>query len=195
MALMRFGNFTSLTYMESSPSDSYANSPTFSFYGSTYTSKYIAFQGFELVARDESTPLASLPSNYTGPFQQYGGSSYPFINIADRYVVSGAFYFPDQLDSKNWTQIIQLLSSNNVLSNEVITSANAITAAICKVAPNAPSSVCGNISISTLSGALVAYHPAGGLATQVTTELVSPFAGETTHSTAKALIENLARTT
>ena len=161
---MRFGNFTNLAYMQSSPTDVYANSPTFSFYGSSYSSKYISFQGFELEDRNQAT-LMNLPSNYTGPFQQYG-SSYPFINVANKFVMEGSFYFPDQLDGKNWTQIIQLLSSSNVLSNELYTSANAITAAICKVTPNSPSSVCGNPSVSTLSSALAAYRvPTGGAST------------------------------
>ncbi len=184
MALMRFGNFTNLAYMESSPTDIYANSPTFSFYGSTYTSKYIVFQGYEEVDRSGQNALQAAPSNYSAVFQKYGGS-YPFIDFANKYVTVGSFYFPDQLDGKNWTQIIQLLSSNNVLSNEVISSANAITAAICKVTPNAPSSVCSNGSISALTSALVAYHPSGGLATDVGMQLANQIGWDTSHSTAE----------
>jgi hypothetical protein len=166
MALMRFGNFTNLSYMLSSSTDVNPDTPTFTFYGSTYQSNYIVFQGYEQEDRSQA-PLQSVPSNYTSVFQQHG-SSYPFINFADKYVVSGSFYFPDQLDGKNWTQIIQLLSSNNVLSNQVISSANAITAAICKVTPNAPSSVCGNGSIASLTAVLTAYHPSGGVTTSGT---------------------------
>ena len=166
MALMRFGNFTNLSYMQSSSTDVYADSPTFSFYGSTYTSKYIVFQGYEQEDRNQN-PQQTVPSNYTAVFQQFG-SSYPFIDFANKYVASGSFYFPDQLDGKNWTQIIQLLSSSNVLSNEVVTAANAMTAAICKVTPNALSSVCGNSSITTLTSVLAAYHPSGASSTAET---------------------------
>lgn len=157
LALMRFGNFTNLAYMESSSTDVYPDSPTFSFHGSSYTSKYIVFEGFEQEDRNQN-PLDTVPGNYTTVFSQFG-SSYPFININDQYVITGAFYFPDQLDGKNWTQITQLLSTNSIVSNEVVTSANAITAAICKVTPNAPSSVCGNSSISGLTLLLTAYRP------------------------------------
>ena len=160
MALMRFGNFTNLSYMLSSSTDVLPDSPTFTFYGSTYKSNYVVFQGFEQEDRSQN-PLMTVPTNYTGVFAQFG-SSYPFINFANRYVMSGALYFPDQLDGKNWTQIIHLLSSSNTLSNQVITSANAITAAICKVTNNVPSSVCGSSSIETLGAALAAYHPSSG---------------------------------
>lgn len=170
MALMRFGNFTNLSYMLSSSTDVYPDSPTFTFYGSTYKSNYIVFQGYEQEDRSQN-PLQTVPSNYTGVFQRFG-SSYPFINFADRYVASGSFYFPDQMAAKNWTQIVQLLSSNNLLSNQIISSANAITAAICKVTPGAPSSVCANSSIARLAVVLAAYNqPAGS--TRAGTNLAS----------------------
>ena len=160
MALMRFGNFTNLSYMLSSSTDVYPDSPTFTFYGSSYQSNYIVFQGYEQEDRSAS-PLQTVPSNYSNVFQQFGGA-YPFIDFGNKYVASGAFYYPDQMDGKNWSQIIQLLSSNNVLANQVLQSTNAITAGICKVTPNAPSSVCGSSSMKTLTAALAAYHPSGG---------------------------------
>jgi len=182
MALMRFGNFTNLTYMLSSSTDVYPDSPTFTFYGSSYKSNYIVFQGYEQEDRSEN-PLQTVPSNYTSAFQQFG-SSYPFINFGNQYVISGSFYFPDQLDGKNWTQIIQLLSSNNAVSNQIVSSANAITAAICKVVPNAPSSVCGNASIASLTQALVAYHPSGGSATAGTSLGAASASGQPQYSLA-----------
>jgi uncharacterized protein DUF929 len=166
MALMRFGNFTNLSYMLSSSTDVYPDSPTFTFYGSSYKSNYIVFQGFEQEDRSQG-PLMTVPSNYTGVFSQFG-SSYPFIDFGNRYTMSGSLFFPDQLDGKNWTQIIHLLSSNSTLSNEVITSENAMTAAICKVATSAPISVCGNGSVQSLTVLLTAYHPTAGTTTSGT---------------------------
>src|SRR5580700_9849016 len=46
-AFSRFGTFTGLTTIHSSSSDSYPNTPTLTFYGSTYTSKYISFTSVE----------------------------------------------------------------------------------------------------------------------------------------------------
>jgi thiol-disulfide isomerase/thioredoxin len=156
VALMRFGNFTNLHYMLSSSTDVFANSPTFTFYQSTYSSKYVIFQSYEQQDRNQN-PLQTVPSNYTAVFSQFG-SSYPFLDIGNQYVVSGAFEYPTLLDGKNWTQIAQQLGSSNPLSNEVVDSANIITAAICKLTGGAPSSVCGNSNISALSVGLVAYR-------------------------------------
>jgi thiol-disulfide isomerase/thioredoxin len=155
VALMRFGNFTNLRYMLSSSTDVFPNSPTFTFYQSSYSSKYIVFQGYEEQDRSQN-PLQPAPSNYSAVFGQFG-SSYPFIDIGNKYVVSGAFEFPTLMDGKNWTQIAQEISGTNPLSNEVIDSANVITAAICKVDGGSPSSVCSRASISGLSVTLTAY--------------------------------------
>jgi hypothetical protein len=172
MALMRFGNFSSLAFMLSSSTDIYPNSPTFTFHGSKYTSNYVVFQSYEQEDRSRQQ-LDTVPSNYTNVFSQFG-SSYPFIDFANRYVMSGSFYFPDQLDGKNWTQIVQLLSSNNVVSNQIISSTSAITAAICKVTSGAPSSVCGNGAISGLTAVLAAYHRSASATSKDGTPVSSP---------------------
>src|SRR5262249_35743790 len=57
VALGRFGTFSNLHTMESSSTDTYPSTPTFTFYGSTYTSQYVDFQGVETVKQDEQTPL------------------------------------------------------------------------------------------------------------------------------------------
>jgi hypothetical protein len=172
MALMRFGNFSSLDYMLSSSTDVFPNSATFTFYGSKYTSNYVVFQGYEQEDRYQNH-LATVPSNYTAVFQQYG-AAYPFLDIANKYVVSGSFFFPDQLTGRDWTQVAQLLSSNNIASSQIITATNAITAAICKVTPSAPSSVCGNGPISALTTLLTAYHQSPGASIQAGTPVGSP---------------------
>ena len=43
MALSKFGTFTDLQGTTSSATDTNPSTPTFSFYGSTYTSKYLSF--------------------------------------------------------------------------------------------------------------------------------------------------------
>lgn len=187
MALMRFGNFTNLSYMLSSSTDVYPDSPTFTFYGSTYKSNYIVFQSYEQEDRSQN-PLQTVPSNYTGVFSQFG-SAYPFLDFGNKYVLSGALYYPDQIDGKNWTQIIHLLSSSNTLSNEMFTSENAITAAICKVATNAPSSVCGNGSIAGLTVLLTGYHASGG-STASGTPLGNPASSAETRSLQAAWVVN-----
>ena len=153
IALMRFGNFTNLSYMLSSPTDVYANSPTFSFYQSTYASKYIVFQGYEEADRSEN-PLQPAPSNYSSLFQQYGHGAYPFLDFANRYYVSGSFEYPNLLAGKDWNQIAGLLGGSSQLSEQVIDSAAVITSAICKVDGGQPASVCSVGSVIGMTQSL-----------------------------------------
>lgn len=156
IALMRFGNFTDLSYMLSSPTDIFANSPTFSFYQSSYASQYVSFQGYEEADRSGS-PLQKAPANYSSVFQQYGSSSYPFLDIGNKYYVSGAFETPELLDGKNWNQIASLLGKNNQLSSQVMSSADVLTAAICRLTGGNPASVCGVSGISSLTATLTSF--------------------------------------
>jgi hypothetical protein len=58
-ALSRFGTFTGLGLIHSSPTDVYASTPTLSFHGSRFTSKYVSFAPVEWFgeASDASTPF------------------------------------------------------------------------------------------------------------------------------------------
>jgi len=47
MALSRFGTFKNLGVSHSSGTDVYANTPTFTFHGSSFTSQYLVFDGVE----------------------------------------------------------------------------------------------------------------------------------------------------
>src|SRR5271157_1620444 len=65
LALLRFGNFTNLAYMTSAYDGT--DYPTFSFIGSTYTSKYIVLQSYELADRAGNT-LQTQPANFQSIF-------------------------------------------------------------------------------------------------------------------------------
>ncbi|HET7405114.1 MAG TPA: DUF929 family protein, partial [Candidatus Bathyarchaeia archaeon] len=63
VALEKFGNFTSLTYMQSGDApEQYPNTSTFSFHGAHYTSSYISFVGYETADRNQQ-PLDSFSSD------------------------------------------------------------------------------------------------------------------------------------
>lgn len=154
IALERFGNFSNLEYMVSGE-DSYA---TFTFSASSYTSKYVVFQPYE-VEDNSGHALKTLPANYTTAFQQVGKSDFPFLNFADEYTISGAILSPTILGTKNQTQIIaSILAINDSLGSQIKQAANLITAVICKILPtdNSPASVCDNSSITALP---VSYAP------------------------------------
>src|SRR5438046_3674702 len=48
VALSRFGTFSGLSTVDSSPTDTHANISTFTFHGSSYTSKYLTFTPVEM---------------------------------------------------------------------------------------------------------------------------------------------------
>ncbi len=157
IALMRFGNFTGLQYMQSSSTDVYPNTDTFTFVGSTYTSSYVVFQPIEHESRTQGNYLQSIPSNYSSVFTGYG-SGYPFVDIGNKYAVPGTFYAPDYLGSGkggNWTLDIQSVgTSGSQLSYRVMTAANAYTALICAATGGDPGSVCNNPAITAYNSSI-----------------------------------------
>ncbi len=150
VALSRFGTFTGLSTVHSATRDSYSNTPTFTFYKSHYTSKYITFTPVE-----ETTNVPDGPVNYV-PLQQptaqqealavkYSGKSIPFIDFGNKYTEVGAMtgYGPQDLTGKTWSQIAAVLSDpTNPIAEGVDGAANYLTAAICKMTNNQPASAC-----------------------------------------------------
>ena len=148
MALMRFGNFTNLEYMTSAVAE--GDYPTFTFANSSYQSNYVVFQPYEIYDRG-GNPLATLPTNYTSTWQQYGMSSIPFLNFADEYFVLGSILNPTMLGMKNWTSTISSIKAGDTLGSQIKQAANVITAVICETTGNSPASVCDQSSITALT--------------------------------------------
>jgi len=160
IALDRFGNFSRLVYMASSPSE--GDYPTFSFHTSTYSSNYLVFQGYEQQDRNNQ-PLDAVPSNYTGVFSQYG-SAYPFSNFGNRYIIPGAMMSPVSLTGKTQADVLNDIKTGTSLGIQIKEAANVITALICKLTNNHPTGVCMQSPINGLVLSLAAYTP-GSLGT------------------------------
>jgi hypothetical protein len=143
IALLRFGNFTNLSYMTSSATDVYPSTPTFTFYNSSYQSNYITFVPIE-VATNTGTQLERLTNAENITFQKYGyQGSIPFVDFGNQSVLNGATFNPQDLDGKNWDTIIsQLKNSNSTIAEDIIGAANIFTAQICKIDGGKPSSIC-----------------------------------------------------
>ncbi|HEV8065929.1 MAG TPA: DUF929 family protein [Acidimicrobiales bacterium] len=120
IALSRFGTFSNLGIIKSSPADSWANTNTFSFVHSTYKSAYIVFDPTEEMNNvpctnatspgctggswhDLQTPTAQvekLSSTYDSckyfPNTSTPGqcSGIPFMDWGGKYVSSGGWYLP-----------------------------------------------------------------------------------------------------
>jgi len=143
VALSRFGSFSPLRGVHSSPTDVYPNTATLTFHDSTYTSKYLVFTPVE--NQDVNHNLLQAPTaaqkalwaKYEPP-----GNAYPFIDIGNRFVATTT-YNPQVLQGLSWNQIAaDLHNPSSAVAQGAVGSANLLTAAICKVTGNAPASVC-----------------------------------------------------
>jgi len=162
IALERFGNLSKLHYMTSATDED--DIATFTFNGSSYTSNYIAFKGYEDEDRS-SAPLQTVPANYSAVWSSFG-TGFPFLDFGNTYVVrSSLLPFPDIIQGKNWTAILSDISTSDSVGLQIREAANLITGMICKITQGAPAAVCTaspiTSSTSSVSGPTNAGLTAG----------------------------------
>jgi hypothetical protein len=158
-ALSRFGTFTNLGVTSSSSTDVYPSTPTFSFHGSNYTSKYVAFHPVEQYTNIQqgsspsgyspldktTTDQDQLMAKYDAPpyVQSSDQGAIPFIDFANMYLISGATYSPTVLQGKSASSIAAALHDpSSEIAKGAIGAANTMTATICKLTNNQPASAC-----------------------------------------------------
>jgi len=156
VALSRFGTFSHLAGTHSSGSDVYPDTQTLSFYGSSYSSPYVDFQTVEEATNQQvggayqtlQAPTAA-ESALLSSYDPQG--SIPFLDIGNKYVINGASYSPQLLQGLSRSQIAaQLNDPSSPVAQAIDGTANNITAAICTVTGNQPSSVCNTPAITAL---------------------------------------------
>lgn len=184
VALDKFGTFTGLQYMQSTGTDVYPNTSTFTFVNATYTSSYISLVTVEMSSRDQ-TPLQTATSAQNALMKAYDTSNgaIPFIDFGNQYVIRSSSYVPNVLRVNqdaagaplNWTTIAsQLDAPSSVVAQNIDGTANHIISAICKIDGNQPSSVCSQASASLLSYSLLASGGAQPLAADAAVTGSSP---------------------
>ncbi len=142
LSLSRFGNFTNLHYMASALNEE--DLATFTFTGSTYSSKYVVFTPIEQEDRDRNA-IATIPANYTSGFN----NAYPFMNFGNKYLLMTLIPDTSIISGKNFTQIFSDLATGTSDGTTLKQGANAITALICRITAGQPSSVCNAYAITT----------------------------------------------
>jgi hypothetical protein len=156
VALSRFGAFSSLSTIHSSTTDTPSDVPSWTFYGSTYTSKYLTFVPVEETKNYRTGNSASLNVGYVplqNPtlaeqklFSEYDNSGYiPFLDIGNKYVTIGNLppYGPQLLQGLSWSQIASAMRDpSSTIAQCVDASANYLTAAILKATGNQPAALC-----------------------------------------------------
>jgi thiol-disulfide isomerase/thioredoxin len=154
-ALSRFGKFKNLSQISSSSSDVYANTPTFSFYKSTYTSKYVSFVGVENEDRNQKA-LESLTKAQATIFTKYT-NGFPFVDFGGKWVQTNPAFSPGDLDGMTQQQVVSKLSDpTSKPAKDIFGEANSVTAMICKLTNDQPASVCQVPQITTLESQLSA---------------------------------------
>ncbi len=161
MALSKFGTFSGLKTTYSSATDFAADTPTFSFYGSTYTSKYLTFRPYELATNEQATSSTACnvngyacleipPQSDTNLLESQAISgqaagSFPFLDFGNKLYQSGASFENEPLALQGYTydQIASRLSDpSSPIAQAEDGSANYITAAICAMTGGQPAAVC-----------------------------------------------------
>jgi len=163
-ALGRFGTFSHLGATTSSADEAFASTPTFSFDGATFHSRYVSLAAVELYG---ATPSATAPAGYaqlhgpspleqallrrydTAPFVA-GTGTLPFIDVGNRVVLSGdgVGFSPGILDGASIGQIASELSDpSNPVTQAVLGMANELTAAICASTGERPTALCSSSGV------------------------------------------------
>ena len=161
-ALDRFGVLSGTKFIHSSPTDVYPSTPTMSFYKSSYASKYVAFVPVEWYSEkpDSATPtgyayLQRPTTEQAALFNRYAGGGFPFVDIGNRYVVSGVQYLPSALANMTWAQVAAAMRDpSSPVARDIDGAANMITAAICKLTHGQPASVCNSAGVRAAAGSI-----------------------------------------
>ena len=161
VALSRFGTFTGLGVSHSSLTDTFPGTATLSFHNSTFTSPYLSFVGKELYSNtmvgDKYGPLDVMTpaeeSRFSDPIANQN-QAFPFLDMAGQYL----------LDTQYDTGALKGMTANDIagslkdpstrVGGLIDGSANWLTAAICTLTHDQPSTVCAAPTIATLKAQL-----------------------------------------
>jgi hypothetical protein len=158
VALSRFGTFSGLTTTRSGiangggQTEPYPASPTWTFTGSSYQSKYLTFTPVETYSNvpDKTTggytALQQLTQDQQALADKYDqGGGIPFIDLGNAYVQISTLvpFGPQDLTGKTWAQLTAAVRDpSSAVGKNIAASANYLTAAICKLTGNQPATAC-----------------------------------------------------
>lgn len=161
IALSRFGTFTHLGSMYSSPTDGAPNTPTLTYAHAQYHSPYLIFQGLEGYSNTPD-PGSSPPyqvlhqpdAAQQALLNRFGFSGFPFLDIANRWVIDGSAYDPSLLAGQTTDEVAARLTRSEEAYLDIRYEADVLSAEICTVTNQQPGSVCANPVIASLERTL-----------------------------------------
>jgi hypothetical protein len=172
-ALSRFGTWSDLKLTASSHTDLDPMTNTFSYRSASLTSPYIHFtaieqystvptssgQGYATLQNPNKEETAILTkytsSKYNPNASSSGGISFPFVDINNVLLFSGASYDPGILAGQTWSQIAgNLDDASNPATQAIVATANYMSAGICASSNEQPASVCTSPGVQAANKAL-----------------------------------------
>jgi hypothetical protein len=150
VALSRFGTWGPVGLMQSSTTIAFGNTSTFTFWHTTYSSKWIDLQSVERFSAlnptgGRYTTLETPTTRQAAAVSAYDttASTFPLLDIANRYVLVGSSFSPAVLASQSQAQIVgDLAIPTSPITQAIVASANEITASICRVTGQRPAATC-----------------------------------------------------
>ena len=156
VALSRFGQFTGLTTSRSPQFEDVAPIDTWTFYGSSYTSPYLAFVPVETRSNVLVSPKANkevaasyrvlqrLTAAEQAVFDKYDNhGSTPFIDFADQAVQTGSGILANLVAGNTWQQLAADLRHPETLEGAtLLNEADTLTAELCLLTGGRPAAAC-----------------------------------------------------
>jgi len=167
-ALSRFGNFSVLDAAQSGSNEVFSSTPTFTFVGAQYSSKYLTTTLVEHYGDQKNgagtgyAVLEPIPPGVRTIMDEYDKATgpgqtplLPFVDIANRAVVTGGDFSPSILQELSNTQLATALhDAKDPVTQAIVATANYLSAAVCEADGQRPSSVCTSTGVTTAASAL-----------------------------------------
>lgn len=162
IALSKFGTFKNLS--ETTSSDSYPGGSTFSFYGATYTSKYLSFVTDEQSPRSVNRSAGSYENVLTLSEQEHNimtawdvapyatqSGSVPFLYIGGKFLLSGFQYDADAIWQMSFQAAARAITSGaTAVSKHLEAAAGSLVEDFCALTQEQPAPVCSQVPSSLI---------------------------------------------
>ena len=152
-SMSRFGTFANIGNMQSSSSDVFANTPTFTFSKATFQSPYVTFQPVEHYSNvpDPSTGYykiltpftkeqAALVKKFSTAQFSSAATGIPFQDVGNKALFAGPSYSPGALSGLTRNEIAANLSDpTNPTTQAILSASNYMSATVCAIDGQQPS--------------------------------------------------------
>jgi hypothetical protein len=167
VALSQFGTFSDLHLMQSDTQERPAIQ-SFTFAGSHYRSRYIAFVPVEAFSNVRKgfgyAPLQRLSGQERALVRRFDPQTQvPLVDVANRFVKVDSTVRPTLLAGMSWTGVARSLSRPSSIAAQAISGeAEVLTAEVCAVTHGRPGSVCSRPIVAQYQAALPLLDGKGG---------------------------------